>query len=144
MVNPYYGNNLYSGLAGNTHQPLQQIWIINMQAKRIGTELVPYIIYHDANGSSHTVYPFSAVFKSAWQEKLIFELPDGQTLKKSSSLTLKAKIRVHSGISICILWQAIGKQQTWDGCTGAWIGCKWTHIHSGPLATPLARELKSW
>ena len=44
MVSPYYGNSLYSGLAGNTHQPLQQIWTINMQAKRIGTELVPYII----------------------------------------------------------------------------------------------------
>ena len=45
MVNPYYGNSLYSGLAGNTHQPLQLISTINMQAKRIETELVPYIIY---------------------------------------------------------------------------------------------------
>ena len=41
------------------------------------------------------------------ETELIFEFPDGKTLKKNLSLNLKASISVHSGISIAVSYNCL-------------------------------------
>ena len=70
VVNPYYGNSLYSGLAGNTHQPLQQINWNNKHASKKNRDRIGSLHDYINIMVQMVVYTFSIPFlcslQSAW------------------------------------------------------------------------------